>query len=297
MRNLVLTLICGVLLASAQFAGAAELSFAPNDDLRRGASSHDRPQRGLSPPVRRRPAVERKDRRVCDFADDGGAQRPRGRTAPHQRLPRPASYQNRGGGGRYSLGQFQAGCSECGPGVEGMSRPGQNAAIFKRLKRIGVDVTYAAIDEPLTWGHFFQGRNACRFSLPTQLDARRGGRRDKESYPNIRVVDYEAPEGPVAQWPSDFDQFLKNYREAAARRWTRWCSTSTRSPIGAKTSRRASRSLGARAAARGSSSPSPDRAFPTRRPSPITSARSRRSTLRNPFRCRRDRELDAASLQ
>ncbi|MFK4985731.1 hypothetical protein ACI4B7_28305, partial [Klebsiella pneumoniae] len=43
---------------------------------------------------------------------------------------------------------------ECGYGVEGFNRPGRNSIQFKRLKQLGIEVRYVAMDEPLTFGHY-----------------------------------------------------------------------------------------------------------------------------------------------
>jgi hypothetical protein len=44
---------------------------------------------------------------------------------------------------------------ECGFGIEGSNRPGRNATGFRRLKQLGIEVRYVAMDEPLTFGHYY----------------------------------------------------------------------------------------------------------------------------------------------
>lgn len=106
---------------------------------------------------------------------------------------------------------------ECGFGVEGMIRPGRNAAAFKRLKQLGLEVRYVALDEPLTYGHYYNKKNACHYSI--QDVARRVAAEIAEirqSFPNIRVVDEEAPSiTTTVQWNADFPNWLKAYRDAA----------------------------------------------------------------------------------
>ena len=46
-----------------------------------------------------------------------------------------------------------------------MTRPGTPFAIAKRLKRLGVDVQWFSLDEPLQFGHLYKGANACRYSV------------------------------------------------------------------------------------------------------------------------------------
>jgi hypothetical protein len=105
---------------------------------------------------------------------------------------------------------------ECGFGVEGSNRPGRNAQEFRRLKQLGIDVRYATMDEPLTFGHYYAKKNACHFAIDDV--ARRVAAaiaEVKQSYPDVRVVDVEAP--PItttAQWNADFPKWLEAYRRA-----------------------------------------------------------------------------------
>jgi hypothetical protein len=83
---------------------------------------------------------------------------------------------------------------ECGFGVEGLNRPGRNAGSFKRLKQLGLDIQYIAMDEPLTFAHDHDKKNACQFSI--QDTARRVAAsiaEIRQYYPNVKVVDDEAP--------------------------------------------------------------------------------------------------------
>ncbi|MBV8474656.1 MAG: hypothetical protein JO234_14655, partial [Hyphomicrobiales bacterium] len=105
---------------------------------------------------------------------------------------------------------------ECGFGVEGSNRPGRNAIEFRRLKQLGIEVRYVAMDEPLTFGHYYSKKNACRYSIDDV--ARRVAAaiaEIKQYYPDVRVVDEEAP--PItttAQWNADFPKWLAAYRRA-----------------------------------------------------------------------------------
>jgi len=105
---------------------------------------------------------------------------------------------------------------ECGFGVEGLNRPGRNAGSFKRLKQLGIDVQYVAMDEPLTFAHYYNKKNACQFSI--QETARRVAAsiaEIRQYYPSVKVVDYEAPNITSAQqWNADFAGWLAAYRQA-----------------------------------------------------------------------------------
>lgn len=105
---------------------------------------------------------------------------------------------------------------ECGFGVEGLNRPGRNAAGFKRLKQLSIDVQYVAMDEPLTFAHYYDKKNACRFSI--QETARRVAAsiaEIRQYYPNVKVIDYEAPTiTSASEWNNDFAGWLAAYRQA-----------------------------------------------------------------------------------
>jgi len=72
------------------------------------------------------------------------------------------------------------------------------------------------MDEPLTFGHYYNKKNACRYSIDDV--ARRVAAaiaEIKQIYPDVRVVDEEAP--PItttAQWNADFPKWLEAYRRA-----------------------------------------------------------------------------------
>jgi hypothetical protein len=105
---------------------------------------------------------------------------------------------------------------ECGYGIEGMTRPNRNASTFNRLKKLGIDVQYVAMDEPLTFAHYYDKKGACHYSI--QDTARRVAAsiaEIRQFYPNVKVVDYEAPTITSSQqWNADFSGWLSAYRQA-----------------------------------------------------------------------------------
>jgi hypothetical protein len=108
---------------------------------------------------------------------------------------------------------------ECGFGVEGMNRPNRNAIYFKRLKSLGIEIQYVSMDEPLTFAHYYDKKNACRYSI--EDTARRVAAsiaEIRQFYPNVKVVDTEAPNiTNPQQWDADFSQWLAAYRRATGR--------------------------------------------------------------------------------
>jgi len=105
---------------------------------------------------------------------------------------------------------------ECASG-EGRTGRGSNLGIFRRLRKLGLDIQYIGLDEPLTFGHYsIHGTGACLFPIPDV--ARRVAatiNEIRESYPRAHVVDYEAPTAaPVATWPAELAEWLEAYRRA-----------------------------------------------------------------------------------
>jgi hypothetical protein len=209
--------ILGLIALRPLAAHAQQVWFAPNDDLARGPNrdrylNHDFPHLfdpnpawdakidvfKISPMMGSTvgPAEELnrinafvKDRRIALSVDTGGVTMDNPGPTP----------------------------GECGFGVEGMIRPGRNAGAFKRLKQLGIEVAYVTLDEPLTYGHYYDKKNACRYSI--QDVARRTAAEIAEIhqfYPNARIVDVEAPSiTTTAQWNADFPKWLKAYSDAA----------------------------------------------------------------------------------
>jgi hypothetical protein len=60
-----------------------------------------------------------------------------------------------------SLAQSWIGTRPCGQGVEGYGDPDQAAQIAAKIRRVGGVLSYVAMDEPLFFGHFYSGKNAC----------------------------------------------------------------------------------------------------------------------------------------
>jgi hypothetical protein len=153
-KNILSLLAVGFLLVTGQRAVAAgasvpELWFAPNDDLPRGPNRDRIPGPDfqhlfdptpvwsmrtdvfqLSPMMTSNVGPEDELRRIGAFL-----------TQHHIALAV--------GVGAATTDNANPVPGECGFGVEGMGRPGRNAISFKRLKQLGLDIQYVAMDEPL----------------------------------------------------------------------------------------------------------------------------------------------------
>jgi hypothetical protein len=105
----------------------------------------------------------------------------------------------------------------CGRGVEGMVASVEDPLrAVRKMRRLGANVVTFALDEPLTFGHMFRGRNACNYSIDEV--ARRLAltiRAVRAIYPNARIADTEAPtDEPPDQWARTFAQWLDDYQAA-----------------------------------------------------------------------------------
>jgi hypothetical protein len=108
---------------------------------------------------------------------------------------------------------------ECSSG-EGRTRPQQNFGIFRRLRHLGLDVKYVGLDEPLTYGHYYnKGPRPCQ--LTVRAVASRVGASIAEIrsfYPDARVIDAEAPaNAPIESWQADLALWLREYQDATGR--------------------------------------------------------------------------------
>jgi hypothetical protein len=97
---------------------------------------------------------------------------------------------------------------KCGPGIEGYSSPRTMEQVAARIMRLGGDLRYVAMDEPLDFGHYSQQPNACRSSL-TELAADIAGKVQaiRRYFPEVQVGDIEGigHSGP----PDDVDAIME----------------------------------------------------------------------------------------
>lgn len=103
----------------------------------------------------------------------------------------------------------------CGLGVEGMVQTVRHPiATAERLKKLNAQVATFGLDEPLFFGHFWDGHNACR--LPVEEVAERLARTIaavRAIYPSARINDYEVPTGKAyPQWGTVLPQWLEAYQ-------------------------------------------------------------------------------------
>jgi len=84
----------------------------------------------------------------------------------------------------------------CGRGVEGATAGQYNLGVAKRLKRLGADLKYIVVDEPLTFGHYSAAKDACRYSIDQLAEGFRSeAARIRSIYPNTPIIEEEAESG------------------------------------------------------------------------------------------------------
>lgn len=107
--------------------------------------------------------------------------------------------------------------SDCGQHIEGYAGPRESAHLAERIRQLGGDLQYVAMDEPLWNGHEFSGLNACHTAISEiAADVTANVRAIRRVFPAVQVGDIEQI-GRAA--PSDLvDQIMQwtgAYHEAA----------------------------------------------------------------------------------
>ncbi len=87
--------------------------------------------------------------------------------------------------------------NNCGQGIEGMAmRPDENLLVARRLKKLGADLQYIVVDEPLHFGHYSQQPAACRYSIAELAQGFAKEINDIRSvYPSAKTIDVEPLSG------------------------------------------------------------------------------------------------------
>lgn len=105
----------------------------------------------------------------------------------------------------------------CGGGVEGYSDPASARKTVAKLQKAGAQVAMIAMDEPLWFGHYYSGKNACRSSLADL--AERTSVLVKiftDAFPNAEIGDTEPFPAVSRQpnWAADYAAWLAAFHAA-----------------------------------------------------------------------------------
>jgi len=106
-----------------------------------------------------------------------------------------------------------SGNGTCGRGLESYSAPQQMAVVAARIRRLGGDLRYIAMDEPVDGGYYSNLPNSCHSSL-TDLaaDVANKARQIRQIFPNVQIGDIEQignPDFPdnvrtLMEWTDDY---------------------------------------------------------------------------------------------
>jgi hypothetical protein len=113
-------------------------------------------------------------------------------------------------------GSDPAGGQGCGYHVEGYSALGETAVLARRLKALGATNVSYGMDEPLFYGHYYRGLNACQSSIEAiAQDVARKVRDVRAVFPGVEVSEAEPLMGlPDATWLQDLAQWFDAYQAA-----------------------------------------------------------------------------------
>lgn len=115
-----------------------------------------------------------------------------------------------------SLSQSVANEPQCGQGVEGYGDPRQAEQIAGKIQRIGGTLSFVAMDEPLFYGHFFNGSTACHSSVDNVAERVAAVVSHYRSvFPGVVIGDIEPAGAPMLDgWDEAFTGWVKDFRIA-----------------------------------------------------------------------------------
>lgn len=88
--------------------------------------------------------------------------------------------------------------TRCGRGIEGYPGDRVPLRVAEKLHRLGAELTFAVADEPLFFGHAFEGAGACRTPIDQLVEQVAAAARDVRSiYPHVKFLDIE----PISNFP------------------------------------------------------------------------------------------------
>lgn len=109
--------------------------------------------------------------------------------------------------------------ADCGTGLEGMTPENGVAPIMRRMKKLGADLKFAVMDEPVYFAHLFKGPNGCQYDLNALVDA---------IVPSVKAVLQEYPDAEIGEteplgpslppnWLADLATYLDLYQRNVGR--------------------------------------------------------------------------------
>ena len=109
------------------------------------------------------------------------------------------------------------GANGCGQGVEGYMDPVGLRKLMERLQRLGAELRYLVMDEPLWFGHASNGKNTCHSSIDDIVkNVATHVAIVKKVFPSVEIDDAEPIASPVQpnDWLAEISSFHRAYKQA-----------------------------------------------------------------------------------
>ncbi|MEJ0020790.1 MAG: hypothetical protein WDN25_30410 [Acetobacteraceae bacterium] len=104
----------------------------------------------------------------------------------------------------------------CGRGVESYSWKGAIPAVAERVKRLGGEIAFVALDEPVTWGHYSTRARTCRDPVSSLADQMAANVKVlKAAFPNIKFGSIEPITPVTADRLDALFEFFKEFKRAS----------------------------------------------------------------------------------
>lgn len=118
-----------------------------------------------------------------------------------------------------SLAQSWVGEPACGQGVEGYTDPPGNARLAHKLKMFGFDLAYVVMDEPLWYGHYYAGPNACASTIDNVAERAAAIVREYVARFPAVVIGENEPVSLASQsgWQADYQAWQAAFAHAMGR--------------------------------------------------------------------------------
>ena len=119
-------------------------------------------------------------------------------------------------------GKDGSGQQACGVGVEGFGASDATRAIAERIKKNGGELRYVAMDEPLFYGRYFKGKNACQWSMSdVARDIAPRAAILREIFPSVEIGDVEpvgAAQNMPPDWVGQIAQWIQVYQQVVGQK-------------------------------------------------------------------------------
>jgi hypothetical protein len=102
----------------------------------------------------------------------------------------------------------------CGRGVEGFKPQEMPTHVSNRIKKLGGRIRYIAMDEPLYFGHYFNGNNACHWAVDAiARNAATNVKQFRAIFPDVEIGDIEPVNNiKSGDWLDEVREWIEAYR-------------------------------------------------------------------------------------